>query len=906
MQQRRVLGFVLLWLSQFLDRAHAGVRLRQRSVAAKHRFSLLSQEKDVEPPSVDHTALKPSCIDVKSMNNYDATGANRDNLGRTAYTKPAIGARNGLMTSEFCHCFCSAHRTVHFALHKGTDCYCFDKLVESELTPRHSYARELDAHANKPPEKCNVACPGRSSESCGGTGSHFTVYDNHVWPIAKDGPAACGDPAEYAEAAMAPTALTEKKEPATTEKKESGAYFRAEHPQWSGIVVLDSDGRASKKVGSLRTNGEFSAKPGTTKIGSWRLSGHLLTLQWEGASSSESVYTTDKGQTFLNSEDLELDVASDGLPTWWTRQFGKHLERWLLTGHSTKGSIGSQGLQLPISESSEVPPAQRCGHFAGDGQGRAWWGVDLGSVQSVREVILHNQNEAHPERLQGVDLFLGSHWDSFSDNAKIAQGITVGKNSPLPVAISSKVGQFLFVAKESGPLSLCKIAVVVEIVEGLREEIFYFPLSASMPGFRKIAFATGHQGDVDRAVASVNYAASTLAWPGLKQTTMFAARWSGYIVILTSGDYIFSLTSDDGSRLRINAVLVVDNGGEHSSKTVEGQKELGSAQHLIGIEYFQNVGSSCMQLKYKGSDTLDKLIVVPDRVLKAPGHPTRSDSSVTEGWTEEIFYFDQDDTSTRALATAFDQRLPDMVRTVPSVNYYNMFKPGQLWSGFTRVRDFAVRWSTRMFFQTPGVYTFSIKSAGGSVFLLDHEEVVKNGGPHQLETKQGKKTITRRGRHRFRVDYFNEKEQAACVFKYKGPDTGNEWALVSMGASSSHNSQFTLRAVNLDYDKLVKNKGLADQLKRRLERGLMDGISLSPKAKATFSKGPVKGYAVATVRLTPPSDVTDVLWQRSLKSFKREGLFMIGRIVNKIPDIYLAASGAVELEEFMLTSSVLR
>jgi hypothetical protein len=70
----------------------------------------------------------------------------------------------------------------------------------------------------------------------------------------------------------------------------------------------------------------------------------------------------------------------------------------------------------------------------------------------------------------------------------------------------------------------------------------------------------------------------------------FRARWFGYLTVSAPGTYTFSTTSDDGSTVRIDGVLVVDNGGVRGETTQSGQVELDRGPHVVVIEYLQAGG----------------------------------------------------------------------------------------------------------------------------------------------------------------------------------------------------------------------------------------------------------------------------------------------------------------------------
>ena len=82
----------------------------------------------------------------------------------------------------------------------------------------------------------------------------------------------------------------------------------------------------------------------------------------------------------------------------------------------------------------------------------------------------------------------------------------------------------------------------------------------------------------------------------LSPPEIFSARWTGYLVVTESGHYTFSLTSDDGSRLKIADAVVVDNGGEHAAQTKTGQRALERGTYPLVVEYGQSGGSAALEL----------------------------------------------------------------------------------------------------------------------------------------------------------------------------------------------------------------------------------------------------------------------------------------------------------------------
>ena len=77
-------------------------------------------------------------------------------------------------------------------------------------------------------------------------------------------------------------------------------------------------------------------------------------------------------------------------------------------------------------------------------------------------------------------------------------------------------------------------------------------------------------------------------FPGVtKRLEWFAIEYTGRFWIEKPGLYGFALTSDDGSRLYIDELPIIDNDGLHAPLTKSGIVELSGGIHSIRLQYFQ-------------------------------------------------------------------------------------------------------------------------------------------------------------------------------------------------------------------------------------------------------------------------------------------------------------------------------
>ena len=77
----------------------------------------------------------------------------------------------------------------------------------------------------------------------------------------------------------------------------------------------------------------------------------------------------------------------------------------------------------------------------------------------------------------------------------------------------------------------------------------------------------------------------------------FSARWVRYIDV-TPGTYRFSLTSDDGARLWIDDVLILDSWYDRAAQTDHIYQYLSAGHHLVRMEYYENAGLAVAQLSW--------------------------------------------------------------------------------------------------------------------------------------------------------------------------------------------------------------------------------------------------------------------------------------------------------------------
>lgn len=110
----------------------------------------------------------------------------------------------------------------------------------------------------------------------------------------------------------------------------------------------------------------------------------------------------------------------------------------------------------------------------------------------------------------------------------------------------------------------------------------------------------------------------------------FSIRWIGQLQGIESGNYLFRTYSDDGVRLWINGVLVINNWTNHNAtyNTSQWVKLVAGQKVDIRLEYFENTGSSVVRLEWRrpGKSFYE---LIPKSQLTTPSAPSLLKTSST-------------------------------------------------------------------------------------------------------------------------------------------------------------------------------------------------------------------------------------------------------------------------------------
>ncbi len=108
----------------------------------------------------------------------------------------------------------------------------------------------------------------------------------------------------------------------------------------------------------------------------------------------------------------------------------------------------------------------------------------------------------------------------------------------------------------------------------------------------------------------------------------FSVRWTGYVQPRYSTAYTFSTSSDDGVRLWVNNVLVIDNWTDHAETVNTGTITLtAGVKYDIKMEFYENAGQAVAKLRWSNYYLPEEVIPQTQLYLPAAATPTNTPTS---------------------------------------------------------------------------------------------------------------------------------------------------------------------------------------------------------------------------------------------------------------------------------------
>jgi LysM repeat protein len=227
-----------------------------------------------------------------------------------------------------------------------------------------------------------------------------------------------------------------------------------------------------------------------------------------------------------------------------------------------------------------------------------------------------------------------------------------------------------------------------------------------------------------------------LGWPNPKiSANNFSVRWTRSFN-LSEGTYRFTVNVDDGARLFVDNILVLDQWHSYTGQIYTVDVPLGAGYHVVRMEYFEDVGVAFayLTMQFLGPVPPSQPIATP-----IPGVPPTPPPTGTTGGAWTCTYYK-------------NQFLEDPAGSVivPAIGFNWNGKspypgvPATLWS---------MRCTSVQYIPSSGLYQFNAKVDDGVRMFVDGIDVINAWSDHAGTTQVGTINLGA-GPHNMTVEYY--------------------------------------------------------------------------------------------------------------------------------------------------------
>ena len=245
--------------------------------------------------------------------------------------------------------------------------------------------------------------------------------------------------------------------------------------------------------------------------------------------------------------------------------------------------------------------------------------------------------------------------------------------------------------------------------------------------------------------------------PGIVPDDKYSVRWTGEVQPAYSETYNFYTVSDDGIRVWVNGVKLIDNWANQAATEKTGSISLvGGQKYFIVIEYYENTGDAVTKLSWSSPST-PKAIVPKSRL-----YPTM----VPSGGNGLLgVYYNGIALSGTPLLTRIDPvinfdlsygKIPQVLSPAPGVVPEDMY---------------SVRWTGTVLPLFSGTYTFYTVSDDGIRLWVNGVQLVDDWMNQDATEKSGTITLVAGQQYNIVFEYYENTGSAVTKLLWSGPGT---------------------------------------------------------------------------------------------------------------------------------------
>ena len=231
------------------------------------------------------------------------------------------------------------------------------------------------------------------------------------------------------------------------------------------------------------------------------------------------------------------------------------------------------------------------------------------------EAIEISDQELQPQAQRQIDAFNAFSQDLFSETKITAEVINnnqyiLQKESDLLIKEANKVLHTEFWTKRNKNLAIIFASIFLLAIAGLIASKLVETQTWNVTYFSNPSLS-GRAGFVNQE-SDVTLKSRAKLKKMTGANVPFSVRYETCLNVLQGEEFNFELGSDDGSRLKIDNNLIIDNWGAHSFITRYGKMFISEGKHKVVIEYNDLGGGSKILFKPTPNSKFNDNIYLPD------------------------------------------------------------------------------------------------------------------------------------------------------------------------------------------------------------------------------------------------------------------------------------------------------
>jgi len=239
----------------------------------------------------------------------------------------------------------------------------------------------------------------------------------------------------------------------------------------------------------------------------------------------------------------------------------------------------------------------------------------------------------------------------------------------------------------------------------------------------------------------------------------FSARWTGQVTPKVSGTQTFYTLSDDGVRLWVNGVLLIDNWTDHAPTENSGTINLTAGQRYdLKMEFYEHSNGAVARLLWSAPGVAKEVVPTSQLFPSGATPPPPPPPPGTNGLSASYF-------------NSVDLTGTPVTRTDPNVDFD--WGDGSPAPGIG-INNFSVRWTGQIAPKVSGAQTFYTLSDDGVRLWVNGVLLIDNWTDHGPTENSGTINLTAGQRYDLKMEFYEHSNGAVVRLSWAAPGVAKE------------------------------------------------------------------------------------------------------------------------------------